>query len=201
MKSSQITVTNKDNGVSEALAMTEKTGAYLELDKRSILHLRLLAEELFGLLRGIAGDVEANYWIEAEGKNVELHMTSEVKMTDEIRDQLLASASSGKNSAASSFMGKIRVMIADILVSSHEVLPYAMINTVSSYPMGAAVSATSSVWSLNLYRDDVKQHLDDSKEASDAWDELEKSIVANIADDVKVSIVGKNVGITVYKAF
>jgi len=39
------------------------------------------------------------------------------------------------------------------------------------------------------------------RKVRDRWDEIERSIIANIADDVKVSIVGKNVEIAVYKAF
>ena len=33
------------------------------------------------------------------------------------------------------------------------------------------------------------------------WDELEKSIVANIADDIKIAIAGNKVEMTAYKKF
>lgn len=201
MKSAVITVTSEGSGIREALAMTEATGAENGLAGKSRLHLRLLSEELFGLLRGIAGGVEASYWIEAEKGQFELHMKADVKMTSEMRDQFLAASSSGKNEASKSFMGKIRVMIANTLLSAKETLPYAMMNTAAAYPMGGAAAETSSVWSLAFYKDEVRQHIRDSREASDAWDELEKSIVANIADDVKVKITGKTVEITVCKAF
>ena len=201
MKTEPITISSNGAGMSEALAVTEKLGIEKGLDRKPVLHLRLLSEELFGMLRGIAGDVKADYWIEAEGNNFELHIKSDIKMTDEAKSQLLAASSSGKNSAATGFMGRIKVMIADFLLASSEVLPYAAVETVSAYPMGNAVSATSSAWSLIDYKTDVKKHLDDSKEAGEAWDELEKSIVANVADDVKVKIVGKNVEIIVCKAF
>ncbi len=201
MKTELITISSSGAGMSEALTMTEKLGSEKGLDKKPVLHLRLLSEELFGMLRGIAGDVKAEYWIETEGKSFELHMKSDIKMTDEAKSQLLAASSSGKNSAAIGFMGRIKVMIADFLLASSEVMPYAMMNTASAYPMGNALNSTSSAWSLIDYKTDVKKHLDDSKEASEAWDELEKSIVANVADDVKVKIVGKNVEIIVCKAF
>ena len=153
------------------------------------------------MLRGIAGDVEASYRIEAEGKSFELHMQSEVNMTDEMREQFISASSDRKNYAAGSFMGRIRVMIADALLSAKEALPYAMINTASAYSPVSIVGETDSFWSMSAYRDEIRRHLDESKEASDAWDELEKSIVANIADDVKVKIVGKNAEIIVCKAF
>ena len=201
MKTNQIVVTSKEIGMDEALSITEKLGNEAGLDKKSVLHLRLLAEELFGLLRGIAGGVEANYWIEAEGKNFEIHMKSAVNMNEEMRAQFLSASSSGKNSASVGFMGKVRVMIADLLFSAKEVMPYAMINTVAAYSMNGAVGETASIWTMSAYRDEIHKQAGNSKEASEAWDELEKSIVANIADDIKVSIAGQNVEITVYKAF
>ena len=35
--------------------------------------------------------------------------------------------------------------------------------------------------------------------AREAWDELEKSVVSHVADDVKVSIRGRNVEMTIFK--
>ena len=49
-------------------------------------------------------------------------------------------------------------------------------------------------WSLSNYRGKVK----DNKEA---WDELEKSIIANMADDVTVGIISGKVEIVVKKTF
>ena len=200
MKTEQIVVTNQGQGLTDALALTEKAGVYAGLDRKPSLHLRLLAEELFGLLRGIAGEVEADYWIETEGKSFELHMTSEISVTEEMREQFLAASSSGKNAATATFMGKIRVMIANALLSAKEVLPYAMINAAAANPMGGIAGETSAVWSMAFYKEELQKNMADDA-ASEAWDELEKSIVANIADDVKVSIAGKSVAITVYKAF
>ncbi|MBO4353947.1 MAG: hypothetical protein J5860_03285 [Clostridia bacterium] len=201
MKTSLMTVKSSGGGMSEALAVTENIGTEMGLDKKSVLRTRLLAEELFGMLRGIAGDVEATYWLEAEDKQIEMHMKADVKMTDDMKEQFLAASSSGKNYAAKGFMGKLKVMIADVLLSMKEMAPYSMVNTVSYDPTGGVGGETVSVWSMMAYKDEVRKQMTASKEARDAWDELEKSIVANIADDVKVKIVGKNVEIIVYKTF
>lgn len=201
MKSISVTVNEKGDGISEALAVTEKFGKDAGLDRKPNLHLRLLAEEMFGMLRGIAGQVKAEYWIENEDNKFELHMKSEIDMTYALKDQLLAVSTSGKNEASKSFMGKIKVMIADIILSSKEAMPYTMMNTAVSYPMGAVFDETAVVWSMALYRQDVQDHLDGNDKAHEAWDELEKSIVANIADDVKVKIIGDNVEMIVIKSF
>ena len=130
MRSTVVTITGEGKGLREAFAMTEALGKECGLEKKSGLHLRLLSEELFGLLRGIAGKVEAAYWIENEGKHIELHMKSDVKLTPEMRAQFLSASSSGTNAAAKGVMGKIRIMIAGILLSVKEAAPYSMINDV-----------------------------------------------------------------------
>lgn len=182
--------------IKEALAITEKLGADYGLEKKPVLHLRLLAEELFGIMRGIAGDTAAEFKAVAEDKNFELHLKSEVKMTDEMREKFISTSSSKKNSAAKGFTGKIRVFAANTFLSIKEMAPYAMMNTVSAY-----AGDTASVWTMSEYRNEVLKNIDKSKEATEAWDELEKSVVAKIADDIKVSIIGRNVEIIIYKTF
>lgn len=202
MKTSSILVTSKGTGIGDALALTEKLGNERGLSHKETLHLRLLAEELFGMLRGIAGEIEADYWIDSVDQKFELHMKSDVHMTPEMKEQFLAAASSGENEAAKSFMGKIRVMIANFLLSTKEAIPYAVINTAAASPAGNAMDVFAAEgWSMNSYRAELQKHLGEDQKTSDAWDELERSIVANIADDIKVRIVGKTVEITLFKAF
>ncbi len=201
MKSKVITITDEGIGRHDALALTEACGTESGLNKKSILHLRLLSEELIGLLRGIAGKVEADYWLTTEGSHFELHLKSEINMTSEMRAQFLAASSDGKNFAAKGIMGKIRVMIAGALLSVKEAAPYAMMNTAAAYSAGWNLSEGASIWSMVSYKDEMQAHRYESKEATEAWDELEKSIVANIADDVKVKIVGKAVEIIIDKTF
>lgn len=116
MKTETIHVTSLGLGMDEALAVTEKTGLASGLEKKQILRLRLLAEELIGMLRGIAGDVEADYWLERNGRAYALHLRSDVTMTREMHEQLIAVSTSGENAAAKGFMGKIREMIAVALL-------------------------------------------------------------------------------------
>ena len=52
-------------------------------------------------------------------------------------------------------------------------------------------------WSMNTYAASVNKNRSEREEAQD---ELEKSIVANIADEVKVNIVGSDVEVVVYKS-
>ena len=68
-------------------------------------------------------------------------------------------------------------------------------------PVGYNAAMDSYVWSMNRYKSEVEGSVEENSEAADAWDELEKSIVANLADEVSVKIVGNEVEITIFKAF
>ena len=55
----------------------------------------------------------------------------------------------------------------------------------------------SQIWSLKQYQNCVKE---DASE-KDKWDELEKSILVKLADDVIVGVRGKTVDIIIKKRF
>ena len=122
-------------------------------------------------------------------------------LTREMREQLLSVSTSGKNEAAKGFMGKIREMIFT------QMLPSSGIKA-SSFRDGGRTSSSDLYtyndiceWSMNQYKSDVSIRRFGDTDAEEAWDELEKSIVARLADDVKVSMNGISVEITIYKSF
>ena len=222
MKTGLITVTSEGLGMKEALMLTEDVGKDSGLEKKAVLHLRLLAEELFGMLRGIAGEVETAYWLEEENKRFQIHMKSNVEMNEEKRKQFLAVSSNGKNAAAVGFMGKIKVVLAEMLFTPEGMSPYAaqdLVDAISvgytsednsvstaqdfvdAISMGYTTEGSATIWSMETYRNNAEKQRNKRRGADAAWDELEKSIIANIADDIKVGVVGKNVEITIYKAF
>ncbi len=202
MQSLTVKIDGSRRSAESALEATEAVGKLQGLDGKARLRLRLLAEEMIGTLVGVAGKVKADYRIEAEEKDFELHLKAELELTDEMRELLISASSRKTNDAARGFIGKIRVLIADILCSAKDVPPYAMVNTVSEYTAGdLAVGCASALWSMNTYKEEIKRDAGKSKEAREAWDELEKSIIANVADDVKVRIAGEKVEMIVYKKF
>lgn len=200
MNSELMTVNSRGQGMSDALAMTEKLGRETGLDRKQNLQLRLLAEELFGMLRSIAGDVEADYWIEGEKPDYALHMKSRVDMTREMRQQFLSASSSGENDAAKGFMGKIRDMIAVSLLPKGTG-PSLLSMGLMSMGSPGGYRAGSVEWDMKTYRAELEGRAAQDSRAAEAWDELEKSIIANIAYDIKIGISGSDVELTVYKAF
>ena len=93
----------------------------------------------------------------------------------------------GGNEAAKGIRGKIRAFF--------DPLDWAD----APMPMNPEAMNSASTWSMNAYRQMVKESLEQEQEgAAEAWDELEKSVVSNIADDVKVSIQGRNVEMIIF---
>ncbi|MGI6265444.1 MAG: hypothetical protein ACOYJY_08315 [Acutalibacteraceae bacterium] len=202
MGTMEFAITSRGDGMEEALKETEILAVQSGLSKKEILRLRLLAEELFGMMRGIVGDLEATYWIEREQKSFSLHLKADLKLDPETRQQLLAVATDGKNEATKGFMGKIRAMIAMVLTPQDAGASMLSMGLMSmGSPGGYLAGSEMYNWTMSQYRAAVENDRANNAGAAQAWDELEKSIVANIADEVRVGIMGTQVEIAILKAF
>lgn len=199
MKSDVIHVTSDGVGVSEALAQAEATALFRALSKKDALHLRLLTEELMGMMQALTGQRDAEFWIEAEDKAFHLHLKANASMNTELRAKLLSAATTGENAAAKGVMGKLRDLFERALEPVDGTLP-AFYSAGWSYTGADSANlamAAASVWSLNRY----KAFAQESVGPKEDWDELEKSIVANLADEVEISIRGGMVEMIIYKNF
>ena len=208
MKTAEITVTSSGKGINEALAQTETLGMECGLKSKEILRLRLLAEELFGMAKNIVGEIEACYYAKADNRRFEINISSDVDMTKEMKKQLISVSSGNGNTASAGFMGKLKDMIGTALLPKD-----AGANLWSSFSLGLmgvasnsspaaqAAAADAYYWSMQNYKKAVDSKRSDDEAAKQAWDELEKSIIANIADEITVCIKGTNVKISVQKQF
>ena len=173
MKSDIIRIDNQGNGFQEALTQTEKAAQYRGLSRKECLQLRLCTEELLSLARSVTGEMKASFWLESEEKRFSLHLSTETVMDREKRKNLIASATSRRNEAANSFLGKLRDAFEEAMVveANAEIPEEAMddmFNRVIEIP---------------------------------AWDEYEQSILRSVADEVKIAMRGRLVDMTVIKSF
>ncbi|MCR5329420.1 MAG: hypothetical protein K6E12_11315 [Saccharofermentans sp.] len=204
MKTETVSIFSSGEGREIALDLAERTGAYCQLDNKSVLRLRLLSEELIELIRSFAANLQGDFWLETNDKDVEIHMKTVIPMDLKTRSELLAVSTSGENSAAKGIIGKIREMIAlktlpedpDTKVMTEQAL--GLIS--AGYEMSSYVAGAYS-WSMSTYISKIDKADFNIEEKNEAKDELEKSIVANLADDVKVSIVNNDVEVTIFKSF
>ena len=198
MKTDVITVSNRGNQMEAALQQTEKVAAYKGLSERDTLHLRLLTEEMMGLMRSITGATEGQFWIEDEDGEYQLHLQVRKFLTGEEKEQLLSVSSSGKNESAKGLMGRLRDFFdwgsdGDLLSCSSPLVLPDMFEQ-STTPM------LDWEWSMRTYETALSSRLEQNDPAiREAWDELEKSVVKNVADDVKVFIRGGVVELVILK--
>ena len=203
MKTESINITSTGSGREKALELTEKTGAYVGLDHDNQLRLRLLSEELMGLMNSFTKELIGSFWLEAKDENIEFHLKTEIPMDLQTRNDILSVSTSGKNSAAKSFMGKIREMIEIAILpddpETKAMTEQAMGLMYSGCQMGTHSSNYS--WAMSTYVASIETQSATKAEAKDELADLERSIVANLADDVTVHIIGSEVEITIYKTF
>lgn len=195
MKSNIIKLTSNGSQSEEVFDEVQKCAEYADLTKKDELHLRLLAEELVGMIREVLEEYEADLWVENEKKVFKIHLLAKARLGSQRKEQLLSLAKDGKNMAAKGIMGKIRrVMEICVLADGDDYSMY-----MDSYtPFAAGIESTGlnyvNLWSLNQYRNTAAQQTEE-------WDELEKSIVAKLADDVSVGVQNGKAEIIITKDF
>lgn len=199
MKSDVIHVNNDGVGIKEARDQAEKVAVFLALDKKSALHLYLLTEETMSMMQALTGQTEADFWIESDHNKVSLHLKASTLMTADMRQKLLAVSTTGKNVAVKGVMGKIRDIFQRLLEPSDENdFPPAALSM--GYPgsgMDSVATLGLGIWSLRTY----KGSLSAGNGPKEDWDELEKSIVSKLADDVQIGIINDSVEMIIIKTF
>ena len=209
MKSNIIPVTNSGEGMSAALEEVTASANYRGLSSKETLRLHLLSEEMLGMLKEITGQTEAKFWVESEGEQFALHLLAHPIVTGRMREELLSVSSTGKNAAAVGVMGKIRDIFerafdATEVSDSSSYYMQGLLLTSSSEeidPMTYSANASMVSWSMQKYKTTVAEQREREPAAKEEWDELEKSIVAYLADEVSIAIRGKEVEMVVYKDF
>ena len=54
---------------------------------------------------------------------------------------------------------------------------------------------------MSKYKSDIETRRKQNAGAEEVWDELEKSIVAKLSDEIKIAMKGSDVEITIFKSF
>ncbi len=200
----KIIVDNKGRGLDESLDATENFAKATGLSAKDALRLRLLAEETLAMVRAIVCGFTAEFWLEKDGLGViTIHLLATAEM-NYTKKQALIDAATNKKNFTVGIMGKIRELVENAIYSVEEVenlrteyggVP-VMYGAMGLVGTGTAVHRDHYMWSLNKYRHTVDEAADD-----EAVKELEKSIVAKLADDVRVSVFGGNAEIIVEKRY
>ena len=190
-----------DNGIKDLEAIlqeSEKIAKYNGLTHKQTLQLRLLCEEIDGMLPKIVDNFEGDFWIEYENNVCKMNISIELRdFTVEKKEELIKVSSNKKNAAVKGIVSKICSVIEDYFLSDGNYEAYDM--TANCYYLPSEHHYGGDyfyLWGLDQYRNSITQ-----EKHNEAWDELEKSIIASIADDVIVGVKGKKANIVIIKKF
>lgn len=197
MKSNVCKIEKGSKDLDAILKESEKVAIYNGLNQKQTLQLRLLCEEMDGMLPNIIDDFSGDIWFEFENGICKVNVSIQFdEFSFDKKERLIGIAKNKKNAAAIGIVGKIRSVIEDFFLDGKSLQPYVvssgLFNLATGYSEGVDYSY---LWSLGQYKNTVKQ------EQAEDWDELEKSIIASLADDVIVGVKGKQANIVIVKNF
>ena len=196
MKSESIVISTNEGNIDKVLEVVEAFSK--DLDHKAALRIRLLAEETMNLIRSITGEMDAEFFLERDDDQVRLHLNTNTIMFAAKRKELMEISSSKENAAAKGFMGKIREVFELAMLPKDERSARESRIGMMGLVDPTALSATSSeTWKMSNYKNSVEEMDQDTEFAQEARNELERSILGNIAKEVEISIIGDDVKMTI----
>ena len=203
MRSNVCKIENGTKDLAAILRESEKVAVYNELSHKQTMHLRLICEEIDGMLPNIIDDFSGDFWIDFENGVCRVNVSLRFEeFTAQKKEELVAISKSKKNAAVNGVVGMIRSALEDAFLDETAFSGDMSLESryfVAGYYDGMDHFSSADyacLWSLERYRDSVK-----ADRKREKWDELEKSVIASVADDVIVGVKGKRADIIVIKKF
>ena len=197
MRSNVCKIDNGTKDLEAILKESEKVAVYNELNHKDTLQLRLLCEEIDGMLPNIIDDFSGEFWIDFEDGVCKINLSLRfAEFSAKKKEELVAIAKNKKNSAEVGIVGMIRSALEDIFLQDDNIgggnLSLESRDLITDY---YDCMDYSYLWTLDRYSKQVKN------DATEEWDELEKSVLASVADDIIVGVKGKRADIIIVKNF
>ena len=207
MNTDYVEINSDLRGREDALKTAEKFVVYNNITGDGAVHIRLLTEETLSMVNGILDSFRALLRLESEQKNgfllCRIRLKANKNITEKQESKLLSVSSSGKNEAAKGILGKIREMFRLSVQRSEDASLNSSMMSEEWFSMGIRGTETKMIadqymdcWSLNSYRASVA---DQKKDKAEEWDELEKSIISHLADDVKIYLKNESTEVVIEK--
>ena len=200
MRSNVSRIDHGTKDLAAILAESERVAKYNDLSTKQAMQLRLICEEIDGMLPNIINEFEGKFWIDFEDGVCKVNVSIEIpEFNSGKKGELISLSKDKKNAAAVGIVGKLRCAIEDFLLNDD--VAEACLNSYPTFHFATGYSDGvnySYLWTLDKYRSEIKSK---EEKEGEAWDELEKSVIASVADDVIVGIKGKSANIVIVKKF
>ncbi len=160
-------------------------------------HLYLLAEETLGMVNQMLNVYDGELWLEGTADGYEIILEADVHESNDEK---------GVPASPEGFMAKVAAMMnCSYVFESLAEVPddlAGMLPDYMSYGMRESKEspAWAGRWSLSAYRYQLMKNREEKSTASLALEELEKSIVAQLADEVAIGIHGHRIRLVISKA-
>ena len=186
-------VRRNDDAYDMMKEFAEKNG----ITGKDCYHLGLLTEEVLGMANQILHVYDGELWVESTATGYEI-----------ILEAAVHKKTSGKavpTASPEGFMAKIAEMLNCSYVFENTMeTPEELAGMLPDYMRyGIQEEKEAKVWagrwSLSAYRDNLRNRREENPKAEPALDELEKSIVAHLADEVMIGIHGQRIRLVISK--
>ena len=175
MRAEHIELTDTKDSIERAEELTLRFAADSGMSAKATRRLRLLAEETLSLAKQIIGEASADFSISGSAELVQVSLELDKRLDDAQMQDLLSMTLTGENQAYRGFMGTIRALIAN-------------------------PSEIGSHWTLQDYRQMLAERPASDAMSQEAIEDLERSIVANLAENVEVMLRGSRVRMVITAA-
>lgn len=176
--------------VSEALGQIE---ALEGLNPKNRGCLRLLTEEMFSMCKELLEVEQLDFDVNKDGETYTLKTATKTRVKEKTREQLLSVSSSGKNAANKGLKGLLGAALDALSYEGDSGAYSSMVGYGMHHMAGSEYAMT---WTLSHYMESAPK-----SEVSKEWDGMEKSIIANFADDVAIGVRSGRVEMIVTKKF
>ncbi|MCR5346292.1 MAG: hypothetical protein K6E38_00775 [Fretibacterium sp.] len=215
MQTEKIEIDNSGQGISRAMEEADQFAQTLQLSKKGRFHLRLLTEEALEMIQAVAGGFKATFWLEwrdsifrwSNNGTCALHIDAVADLNYSGKQELISVSTEGRNTAPRGIMEKIRELVEAGLYGMEESLKFqteygtGILDYGNLGMLDGGMSQALYSWSMQKYKEGVAGSKSQNEVQAEAWDELEKSIIANIADEVRVGIRNGSVELVIVKEF
>lgn len=195
-KSKTITFDGSEKAVNAAIQEAERYSGSENLGKAMKLRIRLLSEELISMMRGLPNMKNGQFHIRRDGSDYEICFEADAKINKETRNSLVGVSSSNLNEAYTGIGGMVTQAIDSMMLMSINDK-----NGVSKASMNAMEESIGKAdddykWSYNIYKEkEMQSQLEDDNSVNP--EELGKSVLTKMSDDIRISVRTKHVSIRV----